>query len=138
MVSLVYDSMVDDMAKGHIAFDSDNFRVMLVTSAYVPDKAAHTRRSDITAEVSGAGYSAAGQDIAVTVSTDTVAERTNIALGGADWPASTITAAGAVYYVRRLGLANQDELVAYIDFGGDIVSVAGSFSLQPSTVRIQN
>jgi hypothetical protein len=136
--SLVYDSMPDDMARGDIAFDTVDIRVMLVTSGYVADKAAHTRRSDITGEVSGTAYSPGGEPVAVTVTTDTVASRTDIALGGADWPASTITAAGAVYYVSRLGLPNNDELIAYIDFGGDIVSISGLFQLQPSTVRISN
>jgi hypothetical protein len=136
--SIAYDSTVDDMAKGTIAFATDSFKVLLVTAAYTPDKAAHARRSDITGEVIGAGYTAGGAAAGVIVTTDLVEHHTDIALGGASWPTSTITAAGAVYYDSRGGPPEDDELVAYIDFGGDIISVSGNFALEPSTVRIQN
>jgi len=138
MPSLVYDSMVDDMARGAIAFDTDSFKVMLVDATYVPDKAGHTRRDDVTGEVTGVGYTVGGADVTVTVGTDLVLNRTDIGLGGAQWPAATITAAGAVYYDSRGGVSGEDELVAYIDFSGDVVSVGGLFALEPSTVRIQN
>jgi hypothetical protein len=137
MPSIVYDSTVDDMAQGTIAFGVDSFRVMLVTRSYVPDKGGHARRSDITGEVVGAGYTAGGLDIGVLVTTDLVENHTNIELDGANWPTSTITAAGAVYYDSR-GAPENDELIAYIDFGGDAVSAIGNFTLQPSTIRIQN
>lgn len=138
MPSVIYDATVDGMAKGSIQFATDAFRVMLVTGAYLPDKAAHARRSDITGEVVGAGYTAGGAPAAVTVTTDLVENRTDIDLDGATWPASTITAAGAVYYDSRGGAPEDDELVAYIDFGGDVSSGSGLFTLQPSTLRIQN
>jgi hypothetical protein len=137
VASLVYDAAVDAMAAGTIAFAADTFRVMLVDATYTPNKASHATRSDVSGEVIGIGYTAGGAPIAATVSS-AVDGQTDIGLGGANWPVSTITARGAVYYDSRGGAASSDELVAYIDFGGDIVSVAGSFSLQPSTVRIQN
>lgn len=138
MPSIVYNSMVDLMAKGTIAFGSDSFKVLLVDSTYVPDKAAHTRRSDVTGEVNGIGYTAGGVAASVTVSTDVVADRTDIGLGGANWPAATVTAAGAVYYDSRGGAPEDDEVVAYIDFNGDVIAVGGLFALESSTVRIQN
>lgn len=137
MVSLVYDAAIDAMAAGTIAFAADTFRVMLVDATYAPNKATHATRGDVTGEVTGTGYTAGGASIAATV-TSAVDGQTDIGLAGAGWPVSTITARGAVYYDSRGGAASADELVAYIDFGGDIVSVAGLFSLQPSTVRIQN
>lgn len=138
MASLIYDSTPDLMAKGTLAFAEDTFRVLLVTAAYTPDKATHTRRSDIVGEVMSDGYSSGGADIAVTVSTDTSLHRTDIALGGAEWPGSTITARGAVYYDSRGGAPEDDELVCYIDFLGDVTSIAGLFKLEPSAVRIAN
>lgn len=138
MASLVYDSTVDDMARGNVVFADDSFQVMLVTGAYVPDKAGHTKRSDVTGEIVGAGYVPGGLSATVSVSTDLIEDRTDIALGGVTWPLSTILAAGAVYYKARGGADSADELVAFIDFGGNVESRAGDFTLEASTIRIQN
>lgn len=138
MTSFVYDAAVDGMAKGEIAFAVDSFRVLLVSGAYIPNKATHAKRSDVIGEVSGTGYTAGGKAIGVVVVTDLTENRTDISLDGADWPGSTITARGAVYYDNRGGAATDDELIAYIDFNSNVVSISGLFALQPSTVRISN
>jgi hypothetical protein len=138
MTSIIYDSCLDDSARGNIDFDTDTFWCMLVTSAYTPSKTTHTKRSDVTNEVSGTGYTAGGQVATFTATKDTVNNREDISLGAESWAASTITARGAVYYKHRGGLASADELVAYIDFGADITSTAGTFSLTASTLRMQN
>lgn len=138
MASLIFNSTIDDMAKGAIDFDTDSFKCMLVTSAYAPDKDTHLKRSSVTNEVTGTGYTAGGTAATVTVTKDTTNDRVDIGLGAVSWPASTITARGAVYYKSRGGAASADELVAYIDFGADIASTAGTFSLSASTLRIQN
>jgi hypothetical protein len=138
MTSIIYDSCLDDEAKGNINFSTDTFWCMLVTSAYTPNKTTHTKRSDVTNEVTGTGYTANGQVATFTVTKDTVNNREDITLGAESWGASTITARGAVYYKHRGGLASADELVAYIDFGADITSTAGTFSLTASTLRMQN
>ena len=138
MSSIIYNSCLDDAARGLIDFENDTFGVMLATSAYSPDKDAHTRRSDVAGEVVGAGYTADGETAAVTVTKDTGNDRIDIALGAASWPTSTITARYAVYYKARGGAASADELVAAIDFGADIISTNGMFSLTKSTLRIQN
>jgi hypothetical protein len=138
MASLIYNSCVDDMARGNIDFDTDSFKVMLVTSAYVPDKDAHLKRSDVTSEVVGTGYTAGGLAATVTVAKDLVNDRVDVSLGGVNWPSSTITARGAVYYKARGGAATADELVAYVDFAANIISSGGAFNLTASTLRISN
>lgn len=138
MASLIYNSALDDAVRGGIDFDSDAFKCLLVSSSYGPDKDAHTKRSDVTGEVSGTGYSAGGVSAAVSVTKDTANDRIDISLGAVSWPTSTITARGAVYYKSRGGMASADELVAYIDFGSDVASTNGTFSLTASTIRIQN
>lgn len=139
MASLIFNSALDDEARGNIDFDSDTFWCMLVAAAYTPDKDTHTKRSDVTNEVANSGsYTAGGQVATVTVTKDTVNDRIDISLGAESWTAATIAAAGAVYYKRRGGLASADELVAYIDFGGVITSTLGTFALTASTLRIQN
>lgn len=138
MTSLAFNSALDDALRALIDFDSDTFKVMLVTSGYTPDKDLHTKRSDVTNEVVGTAYVAGGAAAPVTVTKDTANDRINISLGAASWASSTITAAGAVYYKSRGGASSADELVGYIDFGGNITSTNGTFSLTASTLRVQN
>lgn len=139
MASLIYNSALGDAFKGNIDFDSDTFKVLLVTSSYSPNKDTHTKRSDVTNEVaSGGGYTTGGAAATVTVNVDTANDRTDVSLGSASWTTATITARGAVYYKSRGGASSADELIAYIDFGGDIVSTNGTFALTASTLRIQN
>lgn len=138
MASLIYNSCFADAFKGNINFDSDTFKVALVGAAYKPDKEAHSRRSDITDEVSGNGYSSGGAIAKVEMTEDAVYDRLDISLGSVIWINATITAAGAVYYKSRGGIESAEELVAYIDFGGDVKSTNGPFSLTASTLRIQN
>ena len=133
MASLIFNSCVDDAARALIDFDTDTFKVMLVTSTYAPDKDTHTRRSDVTNEVVGAGYVAGGSASVCTVTKDTVNDRVTCAFAVTTWPASTITARAAVIYKSRGGVAANDELVAYVDFGADITSTADTFTVTFST-----
>lgn len=138
MASLIYNSAIDDTVRGNIDMDTDTFKVMLVTSSYTPDKDTHLKRSSVTNEVVGTGYTAGGAAATVGVTKDTANDRVDISLGAASWASATITARGAVYYKSRGGASSADELVAYIDFGADITSTAGTFALTASTFRIQN
>jgi hypothetical protein len=138
MASLIYNSCLDDAMRGSIDFDTDTFKVMLTTSAYAQDKDLDLKRSAVTNEVVGTGYVAGGTAATVTVTKDTATDRIDISLGAASWAASTITARKAVYYKSRGGASSADELVAIIDFGSDVTSTAGTFSLTASTLRIQN
>ncbi len=138
MASLIFNSALDDAMRGLIDFDTDTFKVMLVTGTYAPNKDTHLRRSDITNEVAGTGYTAGGNAATVTVTKDTANDRIDIGLGGAAWPTASITAAGAVYYKVVGGVAANEPIIAYIDFGGNIVATAGTFTLNASTLRLQN
>lgn len=138
MASLVYNSAVDDMARGLIDFDTDTFKAMLVTSTYSPNKDTHDKRDDVTNEVTGTGYTAGGTTCAVTVTKDTANDKVTITLGSVSWSSSTITARGCVYYKSRGGASSADEIVAYNDFGGDVSTTGGTFSVAASTITLQN
>lgn len=139
MASLIYNSFWFDLAKGAIDMDTDAFKVMLTTSAYTENKDTHTKRSDVTSEVTGTGYTAGGAATTCTVNAvDTTNDRVDLTIGAASWAASTITARKAVVYKARGGASSADELVAVIDFGADVISVAGTFTLTASTIRVQN
>lgn len=139
MASLIYNSAVRDEAIGSIDYDTDTFKVMLVTSTYTENKDTHTKRSDVTNEVVGTGYTAGGNAATVTVgAVDTVNDRVDITLGGTTWPTSTITARKAIYYKSRGGASTADELIAVVDFGADVSTTVGTFTLTASTLRKQN
>lgn len=138
MASLIYNSCLNDMATGAIDFDTNSFKIELVTSSYTPNKDTHTKRSDVTNEVSGTGYTAGGASTTVTVTNDTANDRIDINFSDVSWSSATLTAAAAVIY-KTTGTAANDNLVAYLDFGGNVTSTNGTFTLDiTSPLRIQN
>jgi hypothetical protein len=129
MADVIYDSLIDDVARNNVDLDTDTFKAMLVTSAYVPNRATHTRRSDITNEVVGTGYVAGGNAVAVTVTKDTGLHKVTAAFANYNLPGAALTARALVIYKSRGGLASADELVAYCDFGGDKTASGGTFAV---------
>jgi hypothetical protein len=110
---------------------------MLVTSSYTPDKDTHDKRNDVTNEVSGTGYTAGGVTSACTVTKDTTNDRVTLSFAAVSWASSTITARGAVIY-KSTGTASNDNLVAYNDFGSDVASASGTFTVGASVITLQN
>ena len=130
MADLIYNSFFTDLSKGAIDLDTDTLKLMLVTSAYTPTKT-HAKRSDITNEVTGTGYTAGGATLAnVTVTQDNTNDLAKFDADDVSWATSTITARGAVLYKARGGAASADELVKYFDFGSDQSSVGAAFTVQ--------
>lgn len=127
MADVIYTTFKRDIMNGALDLDTDTIKVMLVTSSYTAS-AAHAKRSDITNEVSGTGYSAGGTAIGsptvTNVSTTGVFDGNDVS-----WTTSTITARGAVLYKSRGGASSADELLCYLDFGADKISTAGTFSI---------
>lgn len=138
MASLVYNSCIDYVCKGSIDFDTDTFKMMLVTDAYTPSKS-HDFRNDVTNEVTGTGYTTGGNAATPTVTKDNTNNRVDVSWTITSWTSSTITARAGVIYKSRGGASSADELVGYIDFGSDISSTSGTFSVTiTSPLRFQN
>ena len=139
MASLIYNSAIDEMARGDIDFDTNTFKAMLVTNSYTPNKDTHEFRDDVTNEAPATGnYVAGGETSTVTVTKNTANDRVTIQFGAVSWSSSTITARGCVYYKSRGGASSADEIVAYADFGSDVSSSSGTFSVAASTITLQN
>ena len=138
MASLIYNSAIYDASIGSIDFYTDTFKMMLVTSSYTAAKT-HTKRNAVTNEVTGTGYTAGGNAAAATVTKDDANSRVDITFAITSWTTSTITARAGVIYKSRGGASSADELVGYVDFGSDISSTAGTFSVTiTSPLRFQN
>lgn len=129
MASLVYNGGIRSALTGGIDFDTDTFKIMLVTSSYTPNEDTHLDRADVTNEVTGTGYTSGGGTTTVTVdAVDATNDRVDINFGDVSFSNATITAAGGVIY-KSTGTASTDLLVAYLDFGGDVSSSNGTFTV---------
>jgi hypothetical protein len=133
MASFIYFSMIEDMARGAIDFDTDTFRVLIVTASYTPSQT-HSKRSDVNAnEVSGTGYTAGGNVCSLSLS------RTNgvlsITPATVTWaaPVSGFTGQRAIIYKARGGLASADELVCCIDNGSPVAANGTSYTVRVDT-----
>ncbi len=127
----VYGRGAELLLEGSHDLDGATYNVMLATSGYTPDVDAHDFRSDVTNEVAaGGGYSTGGQ--AITTPTVTYDAGTNRAVFDGDdvvWASSTITARYAIVYRARGGASSADELLFWVDFGADVVSTGGPFTI---------
>lgn len=124
----LYAPFLVTLANKEIDLDSDSLKVMLCTSSYTPNQGTHKYKSDITNEVSGTGYTATGVALAsVTAGLSSL----TFTLDAADssWATSTITARYAVIYDATPGSDATRPLIAYVDFGADVVSSGGTFSI---------
>lgn len=139
MADLIYNSFKRDIMNGSIDLDTDTIKVMLVTATYTPDQDAHTKRSDVTNEVVGAGYVAGGSALTgVTVTADNTDNEGVFDANDLSWATSTITARGAVLYKSRGGASSADELICYVDFGSNITSTGGTFLITWNAEGILN
>lgn len=114
---------------GLINLPSDTIKVALCTSAYTPDQDVHDFFNDVTGEVTGTGYTAGGNTLGTKTLTYNGATNT-VTFDAADtvWASSTITARYAVVY-KSTGTASTSPLIAYVDFGADVSSSAGNFTI---------
>jgi len=130
----LYDSFWDDLMKGNVVPSSDTYKMMLCTNAYTPSKASHAKRSDVTNEVSGTGYTAGGVTTTCTITAASGnSDKETLAFSNGVWSSSTITARYAVIYKSRGGAASADNLVGWIDFGSDVTDTNGTFTVTLST-----
>ena len=130
MANAIFNSFKRDIANGSINLATDAVKMMLVGSAYTPNIDTHAKRSDVTNEVSGTGYTAGGIALVnKTVTMNTTSDKGVFDADDVTLPNATITARGAVLYKARGCASSADELIAYLDFGADITSTAGNFNI---------
>jgi hypothetical protein len=135
MASFAYDSYLDDVMAGNIV-KTDTYYVMLTTSLYAQSQTADLKRSAVTNEVTGTGYTAGGQAIVPTFTKDTTNHKMVVVFPQVTWPTSTITARKAVYYKHRGGASSADELIGVDDFGADVTTTAATFTLNATTINV--
>lgn len=103
---------------------ADTYKIALYVSAATLNKS--TTVYAATNEVVGTGYTVGGATLSgfsVTLDTDTAMLDWTT---DPTWPAATITARGALIYNSTQG----NKAVAVLDFGSDITSTNGTFTVQ--------
>lgn len=112
------------------------FFMALYTSSATLD--ATTTDYSATNEVSGTGYTAAGQQLTqVNPTTSGTTAFTDFA--DETWTTATITARGAIIYNTTTGGGTgTTDAVCVLDFGGDKTSTAGDFTVQFPTADASN
>lgn len=126
----LYGKALQSAFNKEIDWDTDVIKVMLCTSAYTPDQDTHQYKSSVTNEASGTGYTASGAILTTSAPSYTAGTNT-LVLDAADtaWTGSTITARYAVIYNSTPGTDATRPLIAYVDFGADVSTTAGTFTI---------
>ena len=128
-VGLLYAQAIEGLWQREIDIDHI-FKVMLTTSAHVPDQDLHDFKDDLTDEVSGSGYTAGGATLENPTLTYTSA--TNKWKFDADdvvWTNVTITARHAHIYDDDAVLDVQKRLLALQDFESDLSTNGTDFTI---------
>lgn len=126
-----YGQAIKKAFNKEIDWEADAIKVQLHTSSYSPDQDTHAYQSDLSNEVSaGGGYATGGTALAGGTVIYTGASNV-IKFDGSDvvWPASTITARYAVLVDTTPGSAAANPLLGYVDFGANMSSSAGNFTI---------
>lgn len=130
VTAFLYGSFPAKLANKEIDWDTDTVKVALCTSTYTPAQDTHDYFNDITNEVTGTGYTAGGATLASkTVNYTAGTNTTTFDAADVSWTTSTITARYAVIYVDTAGASSTDPLIGYVDFGENVSSSAGTFSI---------
>ena len=111
--------------------NADSFKIALYTSS--ASLGAATTAYTTSNEVSGTGYTAAGQVLTAVAPTSS-GTTAILDFNDETFTTATITARGALIYNDTQG----DKAVAVLDFGGDKTSTAGDFTVVFPTADASN
>lgn len=126
----LYGLFFKSLGNKEIDLDTDVLKVMLVTSAYVPNQDTHQYKSSVTNEVTGAGYTASGATLGgVTAAYNAATNTYSLDAADVTWATSTITARYAVIYDSSPASDATRPLIGYVDFGADVASSAAAFTI---------
>lgn len=130
VTAFVFGQFLDHLAQKRIDIDTDTIKVALATSSWTPNQDTMDYFDDVTNQVTGTGYTAGGATLAsVTWGYTSGTNTWKFDAADVSWSSSTITARYAIIYVDTAGAASADPLIAYVDFGADVSTTAGTFSI---------
>lgn len=134
MASENFRNLTLSLAKAEIAFDTADFKALLVTA--IPNESAldtWVDRADVTGEhPATGGYTTGGFDVTVdSVTLDTGNDWTSITISAPSPTYEDVTLAGVVGCIvyKDTGTAADDTLVSFVDFESTKGVTAGDFNV---------
>lgn len=130
VTAVAYNDLKEQLLKGTIDLSSNTIKVALCTSSYTPNIDTHDFFDDITNEVSASGsYTAGGGTLAnKTVTQNNTTDKAVFDADDLAFTSATITARYGIIY-KSTGTASTSPLIGYVDFGADVTSTAGTFTI---------
>lgn len=138
MISRVYPQFHLSALSGQVNLVTDQLRVLLLSSGYVPALDTHRYQSSLTNELAtGGGYTAGGKVLTgVTLAYDATTDTTWLDAANPVWDPSTITARYAVLVDTQSGAPATNPLIALWDFEEDKLSDNAPFELNISAIGL--
>lgn len=118
-----YGKGVEHVMEGRVDMDTDTFRASLHTATYTPNQDTDDFLDDATNECTGTGYTAGGVTLASLTGTyDAATNEWRWDAADISWTALNLATAARYLVISksRGGAASADELVSYVDLGGDV------------------
>jgi hypothetical protein len=127
MASKLGNDFFEQLCDKQHDMNSDTFKIILMASGFVFNRATHVNLAAVTASqlATNYGYTAGGATLSgVSLAQDDVNNGANVTWSNATWNISggSITASGAIIYNDTHA---SDLIVGYIDFGGDQTCLSG-------------
>lgn len=135
MPTLPSNEFKDIIGRKLVSFPADVFKIILMQSGYVFDRANHNTYADIASMElpTGAGYTAGGQALTgVTLTRDNINNEERVTWNNASWLATggDIVAQGAIIFDDTITAPNADPTIGYIDFGAPTTTFdTGQFTI---------
>jgi hypothetical protein len=135
MATLPSNEFKDLLGRKLISFPADAFKIILMGSGYVFDRANHNTYADVaSAELTtGAGYTTGGQTLTgVTLTRDNVNNEERVTWNNASWLATggDLVAQGAIIFDDTITTPSADPVIGYIDFGAPTTTFdSGNFTI---------
>lgn len=113
-----FNTFIEKLFEKKLDFGSDTFKLMLSNTA--PTAASDSVKTDITEISAGNGYTAGGEALTITSSSQTGGTYTWVITSNITWTADTGSIGPFRYFVLWDDTATNDDLVSYWDYGSSV------------------
>lgn len=142
VIPKAYGLMLQSLWEGRINLSIDPLMCALCAPGYTPNQGTHKFRSIVTNEILGSGYAPGGMQITGAQLTYEIANKRLLVTGSSlVWPSVTFPSPGpkwGVLYVDNGGPITAQPLVAYVDFGENVVRSDEPFTITWPVTGILN
>lgn len=112
-----------------------NFWAMLLGTGYTPSPS-HSFRSDLSAEVTGTGYTAGGVAAPLTITRNDALDEIIVRAEQIIHPAFTASPRYVAYYQKLGGAASADRVVMIVDWGAVYPATGSVYPINPNEIII--